>query len=1166
MEIYFFEMPLVIIVVIVTWISCLAVIKRIWTPLKRRFSCMVQKHEPIWPDNQIMVEVNDFASPQWTHDVFLSFRGPDTRKGITVELYNRLQMRGIKTFMDDRDLEVGDAISRTLIAAIEKSRFAIIVLSQDYASSSWCLEELTKICECMKDQNRIFPLFFHVEPSDVRHQKRSLDKAFSKHETSGRHGLEKMQRWRDALEKVASFSGWNTQDYKTHKELVDVIVEFLRNKVRPDAIEFSGDFEAYEATRKAMDEVMKALKDDKVTAVGVYGMGGVGKTSMVKHVGAQGCKNGNFNHKIMAAISQSPNLRKIQGTLADLLGVKLEEETEIGRAATLHKEMMRREKLLIILDDVWERIELSKIGIPSYKELQMCKSKVLLTTRIRNVCHVMRCLSCLSITLSILSKEDSWALFVRNVGMPFESTKFTGVAKKVAGECRGLPIALVAVARALGDKDLAEWEKAAQRLEKSQLANPDHAEDAFKCIRLSYDYLKDEDHKSCFLLCCLYPEDYDIRLENLFKYAIGKGLFRDAETIEEARGTADSVVKYLKDSSLLLDSEKDGCVRMHDVIRDTAMKIAKSEDGHGFLVKAGSGLKDWSCPLHESYSAISLMRNEIRKLPEELVCPNLQILLLKRNADLNEIPEKFIRSLNELRVLDLSNTSISVLPQSFSLLINLQALYLDFCHNMIDISIVGKLKKLEILSMREYPLQELSREIGHLTNLRILDVNSACYEGGGIVTIPSKVISKLHRIEELYTLNCGFEDWGSKVEREGGEIELGFTGLSNLKILQVCISDAKFIPTSIEVEPEWVYFHILIGKYIRDPYNRYHHNSISLVLDTTMSTLPDWFINVVTTKTETLKYDRCKGLSDIVVEYDHGRLHELKHLTVSDNILDPYENMKELMNTTRRVQKGAVFENLEELHLKCLLKLEELCVGQLPPGSLINLKLLHVFFCDNLVNVSKLLQRLPNLEKLYLNCMDEMEFVFGSEGFEPEESKLREINLLDLHALRSICNASPRLMLQSLKSLTIYRCKLLRSLFASDVAECLFQLEDLFVEQCPLLERVIEAVNKKKKVLPKLKNLVLKKLHMLYGATTPVDIECPSLENLIVVDCPQFPFSTSSSLFFAFKSMFQFSISTSASDYFCSKNPVQLNDRQLYNFLRHSWEGHFVASCHLLKE
>ncbi|KRX11877.1 hypothetical protein T07_1009, partial [Trichinella nelsoni] len=103
-----------------------------------------------------------------------------------------------------------------------------------------------------------------------------------------------------------------------------------------------------------------------------------------------------------------------------------------------------------------------------------------------------------------------------------------------------------------------------------------------------------------------------------------------------------------------------------------------------------------------------------------------------------------------------------------------------------------------------------------------------------------------------------------------------------------------------------------------------------LLCKITISTLPDWFIKAVTEKTEKLKYKRC-GVSDIVTEYDHGRLHKLKHLAVVQG------ELKELMNTIRRDETGPVFENLEELHLLNLYHMEQLCVGELPPGSLSNL-------------------------------------------------------------------------------------------------------------------------------------------------------------------------------------------------------------------------------------
>ncbi|PRQ35461.1 putative toll-like receptor, P-loop containing nucleoside triphosphate hydrolase [Rosa chinensis] len=1057
------------------------------------------------------------AAGRWKYDVYLSFRGVDTRRGFTSHLYDRLQRSGIKTFMDDQDLQVGDDVSPTLLKAIEGSRFAIVVLSQNYASSAWCLDELTKICQFMEDGPRILPVFYEVGPSHVRKQKGSFEDALAKHERSGRYESKKVQQWRDALRKVADFAGFDTQNYRTDIDLLEHIVEIVCSKVQSvleieivQPIEINtGGFELFEPTRKAMDDVMEALKDDEVTAVGVYGMAGVGKTAMVKHVGAHARKSGIFHHVIIGDVSQSPDLETIQGTLAGQLGYKLHEKTEIGRAARLSEEIKRRGKILIILDDIWERMDLSDIGIPSYKELQKCNSKVLLTTRRENVCYEMRCQAI--IHLNILSEQDSWAL---------------------------------------GGKELVEWKRAARALEKSQSANPEHEGEAFRCIKLSYDYLKDEDTKSCFLLCCLFPEDYDIPIGDLFKYAIGKGLFRDAETIQEARASADSAVRYLKHFSLLLDSEKKGCVRMQDVIRDAALNIAKSEDGHGFLVKAGCGLKSWPHQLHEGYSAISLMNNDIHKLPGELVCPKLQILLLQQNADLNEMPGTFFQSPNELRVLDLSLTSITELPQSFSLLMNLQALYLDFCQRLIDFSLIGKLKKLEILSMRGNVLKELSREIGNLINLRMLDITD-----GIISKIPSKVISQLHRLEELY-MPFRFGNWVRKVEGEGEETDIGFgevTGLTCLNILKVSLP-AKCIPEELEFYPNWLFFDICISgdtssrDITRDISNQgfqhSHKDSRSLSLDTRISALPAWFVHEVTVKTEKLLYVNCKWLNNILVEYHHGRLHMLKHLS----IIGPSESLEELMNAITWVPVKPVFENLEELHLECVTSLKELCVGKLPPGSLYNLKLLKVHYCPNLGNIllpSKLLHRLPNLENIICRDMSRLEHVFGCQGFEPEQSKLREMTFINLPAIRNICNGpGPSAMFQALKSLFICHCNFLGCLFSFDTAQVLFQLEDFFVDSCPLLERLIEVrterVNNKKIILPKLKNLGLEKLPILYSGGATIDIECPSLEHLYVKECPQF--------------------TASASD-FQSKNQVQVNDKLHYfGLLGRRTEGQHIEA------
>ncbi|XP_062014036.1 TMV resistance protein N-like [Rosa rugosa] len=150
------------------------------------------------------------SAPRWKYEVFLSFSGTDTRRGFTYYLYNELQNREIKTFMDvdPTSLDRGEGISQSILEAIQESRFAIVVLSQNYASSSWCLDELTQIMQCMENKETILPVFYHVDPSDVRHQRGSFGAAFAAHEARFKDQKERLMKWRDALNKIGSIFGW----------------------------------------------------------------------------------------------------------------------------------------------------------------------------------------------------------------------------------------------------------------------------------------------------------------------------------------------------------------------------------------------------------------------------------------------------------------------------------------------------------------------------------------------------------------------------------------------------------------------------------------------------------------------------------------------------------------------------------------------------------------------------------------------------------------------------------------------------------------------------------------------------------------------------------------------------------------------------------------------
>jgi F0F1-type ATP synthase gamma subunit len=153
------------------------------------------------------------ASSSKKYDVFISFRGKDTRRKFTSHLYDAPNKK-VVTFFDENELEKGDEISSALIKAIEEADASVVVFSEDYASSKWCLNELVKILECKKDLGQIvIPVFYEVDPSHARNQNGSYKQAFKKHERNLKH-KHKLQIWRNALTEAANLSGWHSQNYR----------------------------------------------------------------------------------------------------------------------------------------------------------------------------------------------------------------------------------------------------------------------------------------------------------------------------------------------------------------------------------------------------------------------------------------------------------------------------------------------------------------------------------------------------------------------------------------------------------------------------------------------------------------------------------------------------------------------------------------------------------------------------------------------------------------------------------------------------------------------------------------------------------------------------------------------------------------------------------------
>ncbi|CAJ2647821.1 disease resistance protein RPV1-like [Trifolium pratense] len=171
------------------------------------------------------------STPQQKHEVFLSFRGEDTRYTFTSHLHATLTRLDVGTYID-YNLQRGDEISSALLRAIEEAQLSVVVFSKNYGNSKWCLDELVKILECKKTKGQIvLPIFYDIEASHVRNQTGSYAEAFVKHEERFQGNLGRVQKWREALRDAANLSGWDCSVNRMESELLEKIAKDVIEKL-----------------------------------------------------------------------------------------------------------------------------------------------------------------------------------------------------------------------------------------------------------------------------------------------------------------------------------------------------------------------------------------------------------------------------------------------------------------------------------------------------------------------------------------------------------------------------------------------------------------------------------------------------------------------------------------------------------------------------------------------------------------------------------------------------------------------------------------------------------------------------------------------------------------------------------------------------------------------
>ncbi|XP_068667963.1 probable disease resistance protein At5g63020 [Aristolochia californica] len=866
-----------------------------------------------------------------------------------------------------------------------------------------------------------------------------------------------------------------------------------------DVVEIRGDpIVPNEVGQTVMEQVMKALEDDNIRSIGIHGMGGIGKTTLVRDINNRMQKESTlFNKVIMVTGSQNPELKTIQDHIAERLGMKLGYSEINLRAHQLLEGLNKQDRILIIFDDVWTELEVVKLGIPSKDEHRCCK--IILTTRNRGVCHQMG--TDAEFEMKPLLKQDSWVLFESKIGdVISKNPKLRPIGEDIVRECKGSPLAIVTLGSTLAKKEEQYvWQDVLRRLRSSEPTELDSImSGVISAIKVSYDYLCDEGMKFCFLFCSLFPEDDNINLQDLRVFGIGEGFLRGEGDLLQAKVKLRSYIKSLKDCGLLLDGDYINHVKMHDVVRDTARYIA-SKEGHGFIEKTRKGLRDWPELENEEHcKQLSLMQNgNIVALPDSPKFPQLRTLFLTHCIGIEHIPNNFFLGMSTLVNLDLFETSLVTLPQSISSLTSLRTLRLGWnisSHITLDLSSLGMLKNLEILILNG--MVTIPVELAELTNLKVLDLRHMYLE-----SIPANVLSKLHRLEELY-LDYKLHYNGKRNDGTASLIEVA--SLNCLTVLKVNVSEEELLCQNISSRLSQLQeFKIIFGAHISVSYPIYCN---ILALHKLPYLVPEWVICLIQ-KVECLELEWRPDLKN-VLQLD--TVSTLKHLRISNCSV-----IQHIANTNEAPLSDYALGRLEVLRLVELPSLEKICQGPLPERFVMNLRVLDIKDCGKLLNAlpHDHLQALQSLEELYLQNCDAMTHV-ASTTEEPSRLErnalehLVELSIEDMPNLQRISDGPvPEGFMKKLKWLCLRRCGKLTIDFSRDLVHCIETIEHIQLEEIYAVDKIFDLSSylTLPNPLERLKYLSLtnfKTLTVVFGGPRSTHF-FPNLESFTIKNCPE---------------------------------------------------------------